>query len=199
MQVGRDDGKPVYGGEFVEQLIEQLIEGAKVFVVFRFSRAAFSLRLRCIWMVSEMSGSASRDHGAFIMRLSPLVSVVVYCEPGPEQEELSTRAIEHVVRRSPWQAGGAVGYLVLVRRDFERLRRGIAKGEAVGTAAGVLACLGPTMKHLIGRPQDLIYSWSSDAREEEGTLLLQVLPRLDAQKRCRCEERPTRRAEVGFA
>lgn len=133
------------------------------------------------------------------MRLSPLVSVVVYCEPGPEQDELATKAIEHVVRRSPWQSGGAVGYLVLIRRDFERLRRGIEGGEAIGTAAGVLGCLGPTMKELIGRPQDLIYSWSADSKEDEGAMLLQVLPRLDAQKRCRCDERPTRRKKVGFA
>lgn len=114
------------------------------------------------------------------MNMTPVLNVVVYSDPGPTAATLEREALEYVIEKSPWRPAGSLGYVVLVAADFERLWQGVAAGDAVGTAAGILRCLGPQIQDLIGRPQEYVYSWLGDEASQYGrVLLLQVIPKTE--------------------
>src|SRR5712691_8548029 len=107
----------------------------------------------------------------------PALNVVVYPAPGPEGD-IEQHARDFLTRKNVSGTGGGLGYLVLVATDFDRLWAGVAKADALGTAAAVLHHLGGNSRQFIGRPEDFIYGWVGDEDPQEGrALLLQIIPR----------------------
>lgn len=112
------------------------------------------------------------------MQHAPALNVVVYCEPGPADEDIDRHAARFVEAKSVVPLGGGLGYLVLVPSDFERLWEGVDSGDAMGAAASVLRFLGPETRPFIARPDVFIYGWVGDDQTDQGrVLLLQVIPR----------------------
>jgi hypothetical protein len=71
-----------------------------------------------------------------------------------------------------------LGYVTLVESDFDRLRNGVERGDALGTAYAVLPFLGPGAKQFIGRVDDFIFGWMGAKDEVWGeVLLLEIIPR----------------------
>lgn len=111
------------------------------------------------------------------MKPEPALSVVVYPEPGPDGD-IDAQAADFVKRKNVSGSGGGIGYLVLVKTDFDRLWTGVANGDLLGTAAAVLHFMGPGGHQFIGRTDDFVYGWVGDEDPDTGrALLLQIVPR----------------------
>jgi hypothetical protein len=107
-----------------------------------------------------------------------LLNVVVYRAPGPSDEDIGPHSAAHVEEVSPRPLAGGLGYITLEPADFDRVVKGIDRGDTTGTAAAVLHFLGPQAQQLIGRPRELDYCWTGTEGTEFGrVLLLQVVPR----------------------
>jgi hypothetical protein len=105
------------------------------------------------------------------------LNVVVYPEPGPDGD-IEEHARAFLNRKALSGTEGGLGYLVLVKTDFDRIWDGLNKGDALGTAAAVLHHVGGNAHQFIGRPNDFIYGWVGDDDPKEGrALLLQVVAR----------------------
>ena len=104
--------------------------------------------------------------------------VVVYRAPGPDDSAIESHAPRVVARHSACRTHGGLGYLTLVASDFDRLRNGVERGDALGTAYSVLMFLGPGAEQFIGREADFIFGWIGATDESWGdVLLLEVIPR----------------------
>lgn len=112
------------------------------------------------------------------MRTQPVLNVVVYRNPGPEDSAIETHTQAVVALHSTCGTGGGLGYVTLVESDFDRLWNGVNGGDVLGTAYSVLAFLGPKAQQFIGRPADFLFGWVGGTDEEYGNvLLLQIIPR----------------------
>jgi len=116
----------------------------------------------------------------------PAFSVVVYCEPGPDDAMIAAHARTVLeahsrlrkAQREPGDAEGGLGYVTFVASDFEQLWDGVDRGDALGTAYAVLRFLGPTAEQFIGRVDDFMFGWIGGEDKEYGNvLLLQIFPR----------------------
>ena len=104
--------------------------------------------------------------------------VVVYRAPGPDDGAIAAHARGVVARHSACRVNEGVGYLTLVAPDFDRVWKGVERGDALGTAFAVLPFLGPGAKQFIGREDDFIFGWMSVSDDSWGDmLLLEVIPR----------------------
>jgi hypothetical protein len=104
--------------------------------------------------------------------------VVVYRAPGPDDNEIKVHADSIATRNSACHTREALGYVTLVESDFDRLRNGVERGDALGTAYAVLPFLGPGAKQFIGRVDDFIFGWMGAKDEVWGeVLLLEIIPR----------------------
>jgi hypothetical protein len=113
-----------------------------------------------------------------MFRMLPILNVVVYLEPGPDDDCLESDSIQFVMRESQWPLNGGLAYVVLQRAAFLQIRAGIRAGDAVGTAAGILGALGPQVRGLIGRPREFVYGWNAKTVPKHGeVLMLQVFSR----------------------
>ncbi len=74
--------------------------------------------------------------------------VVVYRAPGPDDGAIESHAASVATRNSACRTREALGYVTLVESDFDRLRNGVERGDALGTAYSVLPFLGPRAKQL---------------------------------------------------
>ena len=104
--------------------------------------------------------------------------VVVYRAPGPDDGEIQSHALSTVARHSTCRTREGLGYLTLTEPDFDRVRQGVERGDALGTAYAVLMLLGPGAKQFVGRENDFIFGWVGATDESWGDLLvLEVFPR----------------------
>jgi hypothetical protein len=104
--------------------------------------------------------------------------VVVYRAPGPDDREIKTQALSVVVRHSTCRTREGLSYLTLVESDFDRVRDGVERGDALGTACAVLMLLGPGARQFVGREDDFIFRWIGVRDESWGdVLVLEVIPR----------------------
>lgn len=105
-------------------------------------------------------------------------NVVVYRAPGPDNDTIEGHTRSVVARHSACRANEGIGYLTLVASDFDRLRKGVERGDALGTAISVLAFLGPGAEQFIGREDDFVFGWNGLMDDTLGdVLLLEVIPR----------------------
>lgn len=110
----------------------------------------------------------------------PALNVVVYRNPGPDDDIIAEHALKVVEANSPWGTDGRLGYVVFVESDFDRLWDGVDRGDALGTAYAVLPFLGPEGAQFIGRTSEFIFGWIGHTDPQFGRiLLLQVIPRSD--------------------
>lgn len=109
----------------------------------------------------------------------PALNVVVFRNPGPEDDRIEQYSAQVVERATTCGLGGGLGYLTLVESDFDRLWNGVDAADALGTAYSVLQFLGPNAQRFIGREDDFLFGWVGvDDDEDFGrVLLLQVIPR----------------------
>ena len=104
--------------------------------------------------------------------------VVVYRAPGPDDGAIESHAASVATRNSACRTREGLGYVTLVGSDFDRLRNGVERGDALGTAYSVLPFLGPGAKQFIGRVDDFIFGWIRTTDQVWGeVLLLEVIPR----------------------
>jgi hypothetical protein len=116
------------------------------------------------------------------------LNIVIYREPGPDDAVIESESAALVEQRSACGLGGALGYLVLVGSDFDRLWKGVDAGDALGTAYSVLPFLGPDGEQFVGREKDFIFGWvGADDTPHGRVLLLQVIarPHMVALRRAR--------------
>jgi hypothetical protein len=106
------------------------------------------------------------------------LSVVVYRNPGPDDDAIGMHAESIVKRCSAAPPGGGLGYITFVESDFDRLWAGVDRGDALGTAYSVLPFLGPGGSQFVGRVEDFLIGWIGHSDETYGNLLLlQIFPR----------------------
>ncbi len=106
------------------------------------------------------------------------LSVVVYRNPGPDDDTIGmhAEAIVKSLSAAPW--GGGLGYITFVESDFDRLWAGVDRGDGLGTAYAVLPFLGPRGSQFIGRVEDFLIGWIGHTDQTYGNLLLlQIFPR----------------------
>jgi hypothetical protein len=104
--------------------------------------------------------------------------VVVYRAPGPDQDTIGACARRVAARNAVGRTTGGLAYLTLVASDFDRLWKGVERGDALGTAYSVLKVLGPGVQQFIGREDDFILGWIGGTDGPWGdVLLLEVFPR----------------------
>ena len=107
----------------------------------------------------------------------PAMNVVVYRNPGPDDNAIEAHAMCVLASRSPWGTGGGLSYITFVESDFDRLWQGVDRGDAYGTAYSVLSFLGPGAEQFIGRADDFIFGWIGGEDAQYGNvLLLQIIP-----------------------
>lgn len=105
------------------------------------------------------------------------LSVVVYRNPGPDDDTIGMHA-ESIVKSFSSSRGGGVGYITFVESDFDRLWAGVDSGDGLGTAYAVLPFLGPRGSQFIGRVEDFLIGWIGHTDPTYGKLLLlQIYPR----------------------
>lgn len=108
----------------------------------------------------------------------PALSVVVYRNPGPDDDTIERHAAILVETCSPGPLGGTLGYITFVESDFDRLWAGIDAGDALGTAYSVLPVLGAGGAQFVGRADDFLIGWIGRSDQEYGNVLvLQIFPR----------------------
>lgn len=106
------------------------------------------------------------------------LSVVVYRNPGPDDDTIEMHSESIVKSCSAAPRGGGFGYITFVESDFDRLWAGIDRGDALATAYSVLPLLGPGGSQFIGREEDFLIGWIGHSDETYGNLLLlQIFPR----------------------
>lgn len=106
------------------------------------------------------------------------LSVVVYRNPGPDDDTIGMHAEAVVKSLSAAARGGDLGYITFVESDFDRLWAGVDRGDAIGTAYSVLPFLGPGGSQFVGRVEDFLIGWIGHSDETHGSiLLLQIFPR----------------------
>lgn len=104
--------------------------------------------------------------------------VVVYRAPGPDDDEIQSHASSVAARHSTCRIRESLGYLTLVASDFDRIWKGVDRGDGLGTAYAVLPFLGPGAEQFIGRIDDFTFGWVSATDESWGdVLVLEVIPR----------------------
>ena len=87
------------------------------------------------------------------------LSVVVYRNPGPDDDTIEMHSESIVKSCSAAPRGGGFGYITFVESDFDRLWAGIDRGDALATAYSVLPLLGPGGSQFIGREEDFLIGW----------------------------------------
>ena len=118
-----------------------------------------------------------RHRGSAPFLHEPALNVVVYRNPGPDDNAIEAHARSIVAARSPCGTRGGLGYITFVESDFDRLWNGVDRGDAYGTAYSVLPFLGPTAEQFIGRAHDFIFGWIGGEDAQYGNvLLLQIIP-----------------------
>ena len=106
------------------------------------------------------------------------LSVVVYRNPGPDDDTIGMHAEAIVQSFSAAPRGGALGYITFVESDFDRLWAGVDGGDGLGTAYSVLPSLGPGGSQFVGRVEDFLIGWIGHSDETyDKLLLLQIFPR----------------------
>ena len=106
------------------------------------------------------------------------LNVVVYRAPGPDDNAIGGHTDSIVAKHTACRSNEGIGYLTLVASDFDRLWKGVERGDALGTAFCVLAFLGPSAELFIGREDDFIFGWNGLMDEAWGdVLLLEIIPR----------------------
>jgi hypothetical protein len=112
------------------------------------------------------------------MNIHPALSVVVYRNPGPDDNAIESHARMVLESHSACGTGGGLGFLTLVESDFDRLRGGVDRGDVFGTAYSILPFLGPGGEQFIGREDDFVFGWIERTDEQYGpVLLVQIIPR----------------------
>jgi hypothetical protein len=112
------------------------------------------------------------------MRTEPALNVVVYRNPGPDDNTIETHAQTVARKCSIYSPGGGLWYVTLVEPDFNRVWEGVNRRDAFGPAYGVLRLLGPKARQVIGRQDDFVFGWIGEQDEEYGNvLLLEIIPK----------------------
>ncbi len=106
------------------------------------------------------------------------LSVVIYRNPGPDDNTVGMHAEAVVKMHSAGQRGECLRHITFVESDFDRLWAGVDKGDGLGTAYAVLPFLGPRGSQFVGRVEDFTIGWFGHSDEVYGNiLLLQIFPR----------------------
>ncbi len=108
---------------------------------------------------------------------TPALSIVVFCEPGPDERAISGKMSAIIEAYSPVQVEKGMGYITLVASDFQRLWEGVQGGDGLGTALAVLPFFGDEAEPFLVHVDEFVIGWQGHEDEQYGDfLLLQLFP-----------------------